>query len=173
MTTTRTDCIALYVCRLIGGGEKQNRKDLLEKHLFLFYYFYQSTFSRFSTKNNTMRIYAASFLAVTALPSAASSSITLVTFDGTPSTTHRFSETNDPVMGGRSTGTFSVENRLGVFDGQVVDVPSLSAPGFIKADADMGEFPDISSCSSIVIEANTSAPYDGYRCVFSDTFFRQ
>ena len=52
---------------------------------------------------------------------------------------------------------------LGIFDGQVVDVPSLSAPGFIKADADKGYFPDISSCSSIVIEANTSDPYDGYR----------
>lgn len=37
------------------------------------------------------------------------------------------------VMGGKSTGTFNVENGLGIFDGEVVDVPFLKAPGFIKA----------------------------------------
>lgn len=36
-------------------------------------------------------------------------------------------------MGGKSTGTFNVENGLGIFDGEVVDVPFLKAPGFIKA----------------------------------------
>ena len=114
-------------------------------------------------KKEIMRVLAAAVTALATLPSAASSSITLVTFDGAESTSHKFTEMNDPVMGGRSTGTFSVQNGLGIFDGQVVDVPSLSAPGFIKADTDKGDFPDISSCSSIVIEANTSDPYDGYR----------
>ena len=37
------------------------------------------------------------------------------------------------VMGGKSTGTFAVSNQLGIFDGEVVDVPFLKAPGFIKA----------------------------------------
>jgi hypothetical protein len=36
-------------------------------------------------------------------------------------------------MGGKSTGSFAVENQLGIFDGEVVDVPFLKAPGFIKA----------------------------------------
>lgn len=49
----------------------------------------------------------------------------LVTFDGTPSTTHTFVELNDPVMGGQSTGTWTVNSSVGLFDGAVVDVPSL------------------------------------------------
>ena len=36
------------------------------------------------------------------------------------------------VMGGKSTGSFAVEKQLGIFDGEVVDVPFLKAPGFIK-----------------------------------------
>merc|ERR1712050_265657 len=47
-------------------------------------------------------------------------------------------------MGGRSTGTWSLGNGFGVMDGEVVNVPSLKAPGFIKAAAD-GNFPDISA----------------------------
>ena len=41
-------------------------------------------------------------------------SITLVSFDGTVGSTYSFSELNDPVMGGRSTGTFHVENGHGI-----------------------------------------------------------
>merc|ERR1711998_508189 len=47
-------------------------------------------------------------------------------------------------MGGRSTGTWTLGDGFGILDGEVVDVPSLSAPGFIKAAAD-GKFPDISA----------------------------
>jgi hypothetical protein len=70
------------------------------------------------------------------LPIAAlglASDITLVTFDGA-TTAREWRETNDPVMGGQSTGSFSVNStsKLGVFDGQVNNVPSLKAPGFIK-----------------------------------------
>ena len=57
--------------------------------------------------------------------------LTLASFDGKAQ--HTFKELNDPVMGGESTGTWSVNaSGYGVFDGQVVDVPSLKAPGFIK-----------------------------------------
>ncbi|CAE7540896.1 unnamed protein product, partial [Symbiodinium pilosum] len=60
-------------------------------------------------------------------------------------TTFDFKELNDPVMGGQSTGTWKLDSAgFGVFDGQVVDVPSLKAPGFIKAAAD-GSFPDASA----------------------------
>jgi hypothetical protein len=36
-------------------------------------------------------------------------------------------------MGGESTGTTKIENGLLVFNGTVVDVPSLQAPGFISS----------------------------------------
>ena len=73
---------------------------------------------------------------------------------------------NDPVMGGQSVGTFSAVDDLGIFDGQVVDVPFLAALGFIKVDvvdnASGGIFPDISSCSAITLDVNAS-DFAGYR----------
>merc|ERR1719491_2245093 len=72
-------------------------------------------------------------------------------------------------MGGKSSGTFTVDagNAVGVFDGEVVDVPFLKAPGFIKAgtqDPQQGQiFPDISSCQAIAVTAKASSDYTGYR----------
>merc|ERR1711953_306488 len=76
-----------------------------------------------------------------------------------------FKELNDPVMGGKSTGTWSLGNGFGILDGEVVDVPSLSAPGFIKAAGD-GTFPDISQFAdgNLVLSVRSSTPeYAGYR----------
>jgi len=97
--------------------------------------------------------------------------VQLVTFDGAPATTFSFVELNDPVMGGLSTGTWAVNAtaRAGVFDGEVVDVPSLQAPGFIKAAAD-GSFPDASSAADgdLVLEVRTTTPeYGGFRVAFA------
>ena len=95
--------------------------------------------------------------------------IPLVTFDGAPATTHKFVELNDPVMGGRSTGTWTVSGGLGIFDGQVVDVPSLKAPGFIKAAAD-GKFADVSPAAmgSLVLRVRSTTPaYRGFRVSFA------
>jgi apolipoprotein D and lipocalin family protein len=92
----------------------------------------------------------------------------LVTFDGTAATSFKFQELNDPVMGGRSTGTWSLGDGFGILDGEVVDVPSLKAPGFIKAAAD-GTFPDISAFigGSLVLSVRTSTPdYAGYHVTF-------
>jgi hypothetical protein len=54
--------------------------------------------------------------------------VPLVTFDGAQGTTFDFTVLNDPVMGGRSHGTWALEAGYGVLDGAVVDVPSLKAP---------------------------------------------
>merc|ERR1719405_112716 len=92
----------------------------------------------------------------------------LVTFDGAADTSFKFTELNDPVMGGRSTGTWSLGDGFGIMDGEVVDVPSLKAPGFIKAAAD-GKFPDVSDFidGSLVLTVRTSTPeYAGYRVTF-------
>jgi len=95
----------------------------------------------------------------------ASSPGALVTFDGAHDTSFTFKILNDPVMGGQSTGTWALGDGFGILDGEVVDVPSLSAPGFIKAAAD-GTFPDISAFAdgSLVLTVRTSSPeYAGYR----------
>lgn len=101
---------------------------------------------------------------------ATSSATSLVTFDGATGSTFEFSELNDPVMGGRSTGTWTVDHDagVGVIDGEVVDVPSLKAPGFIKAAAN-GKFADVSAASggSLVLALRTSTPeYLGFRVSF-------
>ena len=54
---------------------------------------------------------------------------------------------------------------FGVMDGEVVDVPSLQAPGFIKAAAD-GAFPDAASASDGALELevrSTTPQYAGFR----------
>merc|ERR1712224_679020 len=86
-------------------------------------------------------------------------STTLVTFDGSAGSTFDFKALNDPVMGGKSSGTWTVSNAAGVLDGEVVNVPSLAAPGFIKASAD-GKFPDASSAfgGSLVLTVKSSTP---------------
>jgi len=90
----------------------------------------------------------------------------VVTFNGASGTTFSFKELNDPVMGGKSTGTWSVAKGYGIFDGSVVDVPSLKAPGFIKAAAD-GTFPDLSSAGAdgaLVLKVRSTTPeYRGFR----------
>jgi len=111
-------------------------------------------------------------LAVLVCSCALAGDVTLVTFDNNAasSTTHAFTQKNDPVMGGKSTGTWSVDakNKVGVFEGDVVDVPFLKAPGFIKAQAADSKFPDISSCGAIVLKARSSTPYGGYRLSFGN-----
>merc|ERR1712137_901996 len=70
--------------------------------------------------------------------------------------------------GGKSTGSWSEGEGYGILDGEVVDVPSLSAPGFIKAAAD-GKFPDISKFidGNLVLSVRSSTPeYQGYRVTF-------
>jgi len=92
----------------------------------------------------------------------------LVTFDGAKETSFKFTALNDPVMGGKSTGSWSEGAGFGILDGEVVDVPSLSAPGFIKAAAD-GKFPDISAFidGNLVLSVRTTTPeYAGYRVTF-------
>jgi len=92
----------------------------------------------------------------------------LVTFDGASGTTFKFVELNDPVMGGKSVGTWSLGKGFGILNGQVNLIPSLKAPGFIKAAAD-GKFADVSEFldGSLVLSVRTSTPeYAGFRVTF-------
>jgi len=102
---------------------------------------------------------------------ARAAAVPLATFGGEAGTTFEFKELNDPVMGGQSRGTWHVDasGGYGVLDGEVVDVPSLRAPGFIKVAAD-GRFPDASSAlgGALVLRVRSSTPgYQGFRVSFA------
>jgi len=80
---------------------------------------------------------------------------------------------NDPVMGGKSTGTTTVTGGALVFDGYVAIVPSLKAPGFITTQVKDGllsfkSFPDVSGCEGVALTVKSSATYLGYRFCFGN-----
>lgn len=82
---------------------------------------------------------------------------------------HKWKEMNDPVMGGKSTGTFAIENGVGAFLGEVVDVPFLQAPGFIQARTvdRAAHYPDLRACQGLQLTLTSDHPeYQGYRFSF-------
>jgi len=79
---------------------------------------------------------------------------------------HTWFSLNDPVMGGESTSTVVIQNDIALFDGEVVDVPFLSAPGFIKMETRGGGFPDVSNCKALKINVMAQQEYDGLRATF-------
>lgn len=82
---------------------------------------------------------------------------------------HTWEEMNDPVMGGKSTGSFTIKDGIGHFEGEVVNVPFLNAPGFIQARTISKEkYPDVSSCMALEIIAKSNADYRGYRISFGN-----
>jgi hypothetical protein len=103
-----------------------------------------------------------------ALAETASAGIPLTTFDGAEATTQRWTAMNDPVMGGKSKATFTVDNNAGVFDGAVAIVPSLQAPGFCTMQSPRGSFPDISEANALEVVARQSSDYKGWRFTIGD-----
>lgn len=99
--------------------------------------------------------------------------VDIVTFDGeNPVTTWKFREVNDPVMGGKSTGSFDIVDNIAIFTGNCAIVPSLQAPGFCKAETtDIMLFGrkgmDVSGKSHAVMEVRSSIPYDGFKIAFT------
>merc|ERR1711924_9347 len=111
-------------------------------------------------------------IAAISLGAALAADITLVSFTPNSKASHKFTELNDPVMGGKSTGTWTVDTKdgMGVFDGSVVDVPSLKAPGFIKASSRDAPFADASTAinGDLILTVRTSTPdYAGFRVSFA------
>lgn len=104
---------------------------------------------------------------------ASADEIVLESFD---EAVHTWSSQNDPVMGGKSTSTFTIADGVGTLDGTCAIVPSLNAPGFITArTTDSTKFPDISNCQGLALTTrseSTPANYEGYRISFgSDSAF--
>jgi len=109
------------------------------------------------------------FLVITALFDVeGKKTVRIESFEKGASTVHSWFELNDPVMGGLSTGTFTVrpEDGIGVLDGEVRDVPKLAAPGFIAMGTRGGFYPDISSCDAFRLKVRSTTSYTGYRVSF-------
>ena len=83
---------------------------------------------------------------------------------------HTWTSNNDPVMGGKSTSTFTIKDGVGTMNGTCAIVPSLNAPGFITAlTTDSNKFPDISNCQGLTLTTrsqSTPTDYQGYRVSF-------
>merc|ERR1711871_524107 len=87
------------------------------------------------------------------------------------SPSHHWVEQNDPVMGGQSTGTFTIKSGVGHFDGVVKDVPFLHAPGFIKVTSDESQSaksPDVSHCDGVALTILTNNSYSGFHFSFGN-----
>uniref|UniRef100_A0A7S2AHM6 Uncharacterized protein n=1 Tax=Octactis speculum TaxID=3111310 RepID=A0A7S2AHM6_9STRA len=106
---------------------------------------------------------------------ATSIEIPLVTYDGDQDSImlKDFEALVDPVMGGQSTGEWSMNETasFGRLDAEVKDVPSLEAPGFATAGA-LGSYPDASSAfgddGGILLTVKSSTySYTGYRISFA------
>ena len=128
-----------------------------------------------------MKLFALAVLGTSAAVSSAALSdgyTLLSTFDNTPETTQQWRELNDPVMGGRSSATFSVDTdgKFGVFNGTTRVVPSLQAPGFCNAETEsLQKFPDGSGFQNVFIVARTASPeYEGFKLsIAADTLTPQ
>jgi len=96
----------------------------------------------------------------------AAKDITIATFDGAKDTSLTWVEKNDPVMGGKSVGTFTVQDGAGVMDGSCNIIPFLNAPGFIKAETSKATLPDVRSCSGLALTVKSNNDYDGFRFSF-------
>merc|ERR1719182_432145 len=105
---------------------------------------------------------------------SAADDISLARFDG-GATDFKWTEENDPVMGGVSTNcTFS---KGGDFVGVVEIVPSLKAPGFCFARTSTTvkkDFADVSSKTAFEIEYTADVDYKGFKAAFAaDTLVAQ
>lgn len=102
------------------------------------------------------------------------SSVTkLATFDGASSTTYKWKDLNDPVMGGVSTSTWTIDkikSKSAMWNGEVKNVPSLKAPGFCNAETVnwFAKFADVSAFTHLLIRARSSTPeYRGFKVSFA------
>lgn len=97
-----------------------------------------------------------------------------VTIDSFDPASHTWMSVNDPVMGGQSSGSFTVRSAdgVGVFAGEVRTVPSLDAPGFIAARTPRtgSWFPDLRTCDGLRLRVRSGSAYAGYRLSFGTNF---
>lgn len=107
--------------------------------------------------------------------SVAAADVTLVTFDSDPTTSKKWQDMNDPVMGGQSHSSFNQTDLTGLFSGLCAIVPFLKAPGFCKISTQLGLFekPKYADASAyiggaLLLKVRTTTPtYAGFKVAFS------
>jgi len=121
-------------------------------------------------------VVAVAILSISVFPTTDASEVAgdIIVLEDFASPQHKWVEMNDPVMGGTSTGTFSVDHSttedVGIFHGTVEIVSFLNAPGFIKAETTKGEsWPDVSTCEGLRFVLRSATPsYQGFRVSFGN-----
>jgi hypothetical protein len=106
-----------------------------------------------------------------ALEDTYNKNVDLVTYDGKDKSTNwGWRDLNDPVMGGLSKSTFTVDKDAGIatFEGNVAIVPSLKAPGFCVAETTDGlgvtaRANDAKGNTHLLLEVRSSIAYDGFK----------
>merc|ERR1711998_38608 len=113
--------------------------------------------------NPSTAILLASLAAATFAYPLQSKVVDLATFDGAKGSTYTWQAVNDPVMGGRSVGNFTIDGarKIAVWEGEVKIVPFLHAAGFCNAQAPgmdrTAHFPSAAGTDGISIKARTVA----------------
>lgn len=107
---------------------------------------------------------------VVATPQASCSTTTrkLVTFDGAKGTTFPLRFQGDPVMGGASTGTFTLDtkSKVAILNGTVAIIPYLKAPGTIQGYT-QGQIADVSEFNALQMRVKSTVPYANFKMAFS------
>jgi len=97
--------------------------------------------------------------------------IDLVTFDGKAE--HKWHSENDPVMGGQSSSSITINGSYAEYKGTTRIVPSLKAPGFTIALTEsplFARFPDVSGMDGITVSLrNAGGNFSGYKIAFCDS----
>lgn len=117
-----------------------------------------------------MRSLFASALLVAAVTAVDVPDVTqLVTFDGVKETTWSWRVINDPVMGGLSHSTWKIANKTAIWDGEVLVVPKLKAPGFCNALTTnlFARAADVSAYSHLEIVVRSAVAYQGWKVSFA------
>merc|ERR1719181_1507748 len=115
----------------------------------------------------------ASFVASAIAAPTSLDTMVLATFGDKSKTDYKWAEQNDPVMGGQSYGSWSVDTSSpahGVFTGQVKNVSFLHAPGFCRTTTVQPFFTDASAYleGGLQLQIRTLTPqYAGFRFAFS------
>lgn len=91
----------------------------------------------------------------------------IATFDGAPATTLSWRSQAQPVMGGHSRVTFSIDstNKVAVIDGKIDEQPYADHYGFDYAAAKVAT-PDVSACKNLVLNVNSETNYTGFKVSF-------
>ena len=100
------------------------------------------------------------------------SSPDVITLEDFSSPVNDWTTMNDPVMGGRSTSSLSIEaDGYASFSATCAIVPFLRAPGFVTMVTGRygsGSFPDVSTCQGLTISMRTDVDYDGFYVSFGN-----